>query len=61
MNGTTRQRYLLYALGVLALIALWHYLGPVLGFGGDDEAAGGKSGPKVGPKSTVPELVNRPQ
>ncbi len=40
MNGTTRQRYLLYALGVLALIALWHYLGPVLGFGGSGETAG---------------------
>jgi hypothetical protein len=40
VNGNPRQRYLLYALGFLLLIALWHYLGPVLGFGGDDPAAG---------------------
>ncbi len=40
MNGNTRQRYLLYALGFVALIALWHYMGPMLGFGGSDEATG---------------------
>jgi hypothetical protein len=40
MNGNPRQRYLLYALGFVALIALWHYLGPMLGFGGDDAATG---------------------
>jgi hypothetical protein len=40
MSGTPRQRYLLYLLGFLALIALWHYAGPMLGFGGSDEAAG---------------------
>jgi len=40
MNGDARQRYLLYVLGVVALIALWHYLGPVLGFGRSDEATG---------------------
>jgi hypothetical protein len=40
MNGNTRQRYLLYALGFVALIALWHYLGPALGFGGSDEPTG---------------------
>lgn len=39
MNGNTRQRYLLYLLGFVALIALWHYLGPMLGFGGNDDAA----------------------
>jgi hypothetical protein len=38
MNGNTRQKYLLYALGFVALIALWHYAGPLLGFGGDDAA-----------------------
>jgi hypothetical protein len=31
---STRQRYLLYLLGFVALIAVWHYfLGPLLGFG----------------------------
>ena len=35
-----RQRLLLYALGVVALFALWHYLGPMLGFGGSGEATG---------------------
>jgi hypothetical protein len=38
MNGNPRQRFLLYALGFVVLIALWHYLGPMLGFGGSDEA-----------------------
>ena len=40
MSATPRQRYLLYGLGLVALIALWHYLGPVLGFGGSGEATG---------------------
>jgi hypothetical protein len=40
MTGNPRQRFLLYALGVVALFALWHYLGPMLGFGGSDQAAG---------------------
>src|SRR5262249_42618914 len=39
MNGNPRQRYLLYALGFVALVALWHYVGPMLGFGGSDDAA----------------------
>ena len=38
MNGNPRQRYLLYLLGFVALIAAWHYLAPLLGFGGGDEA-----------------------
>ncbi|HEY2292647.1 MAG TPA: hypothetical protein VGM86_18250 [Thermoanaerobaculia bacterium] len=40
MNGNPRRRYLLYALGFVALVALWHYLGPMLGFGGGGETAG---------------------
>jgi len=40
MTGSTRQRYLLYGLGIVALFALWHYLGPVLGLGGSAEVAG---------------------
>src|SRR6185369_16266156 len=43
MSGNPRQRYLLYALGAVALIALWHYLGPLLGFGGSDEVAAGRT------------------
>jgi hypothetical protein len=38
VNGNPRQRYLLYALGFVALIALWHYVGPMMGFGGNDGA-----------------------
>jgi hypothetical protein len=39
VNGS-RQKTLLMVLGVLALIAVWHYfLGPMLGFGGDEAAA----------------------
>lgn len=39
MSGP-RQKTLLMVLGALALIAVWHYfLGPMLGFGGGDEAA----------------------
>jgi hypothetical protein len=39
LNGNTRQRYLLYALGFVLLITLWHYGAPMLGFGGSDGAA----------------------
>ena len=41
MTGSTRQRYLLYGLGIVTLFALWHYLGPLLGFGGSDDAVTG--------------------
>jgi hypothetical protein len=46
MNGNARQRYLLYALGIVALFALWHYLGPLLGFGGDDAVTGPATAPR---------------
>jgi hypothetical protein len=35
--SNSRQRNLLIVLGLVLLIAAWHYVGPVLGFGGDDE------------------------
>jgi hypothetical protein len=38
VNGNPRQKYLLIALGVVLLVAAWRLAGPMLGFGGDDEA-----------------------
>jgi hypothetical protein len=38
VTGSSRQKYLLIALGVVLLLAAWHVVGPMLGFGGDDEA-----------------------
>jgi hypothetical protein len=38
MSGS-RQRVMILILIAVALIAAWHFLGPLLGFGGDDVAA----------------------
>jgi len=39
MNGGSRQKTLLIVLACLAAFAGWHYLRPMLGFGGPDEGA----------------------
>lgn len=59
MNGGTRQRYLLYVLGFVALIALWHYLGPLLGFGGGEAAGPAVQRPAVDSEGDEPARPGR--
>jgi len=66
MNGSSRQKTLLIVLACLAAFAGWHYLRPLLGFGGGDEGApaaaarapGAEPGEEGGAARTRPSRVS---
>ncbi len=59
MTGS-RQRNLLIVLGLVALIAGWKFVGPMLGFGGDDEVVRPTAARRPATDSEGDEVSPRP-
>jgi hypothetical protein len=60
MTGNSRQKTLLIVLGLVVLIAAWHFVGPMLGFGGGDEVTAPVAARRPATDSEGDEVSSRP-